>query len=148
VPSQLRLTAGPLVSEMTEQHTVILVLRNISARGCTLRGYPVTTLTAGNGKSLPFTYRRQGDQMLTSSPPAPVPLAPGGAAYLAFNKNACVGFSRAAARQARVTLPGTQQSLTITLTTRQPEYCGPADPGHTIDIIPIQRTLAAVYASP
>jgi hypothetical protein len=86
--------------------------------------------------------------MLTSAPPAPVPLPPGAAAYLAFNKNVCVGPSIDAARQARVTPPGTHQSLTITLTTREPDYCGSRDPGDTIDVIPVQRTLAAVYARP
>jgi hypothetical protein len=145
-PSQLRLTAGPGVSEATQQHTVILVLRNVSARGCTLQGYPAITLTAGNGKNLSFTYRRQGDQMLTSEPPAPVPLPPGAAAYVALNKNACIAFSRAVARQIRLTPPDARQPLTITLPDGRLDYCGPGDPGHTIDVIPVQPTRADVYA--
>ncbi len=147
MPSQLRLILGPLVSEATQQHTVMLVLRNISARGCTMLGYPAITLTGAHGKALPFTYRQRGDQMLTSEPPASVPLHPGAAAYVALNKNACVAFSRAAARQIRLTPPDARQPLTITLPDGRLDYCGPGDPGHTIDVIPVQPTRADVYAS-
>jgi hypothetical protein len=146
VPSQLQLAAGPLVSERTRQHTLILLLRNTSARGCTMQGYPRITLTGAHAKTLPFSYRRRGDQMLTSNPPAPVPLPPGATAYLAINKNACVTFTTATASQVQVTPPGTRHPLAITLPSDRMDYCAPRDPGHTIDVIPVQRTQAGVYA--
>ncbi len=62
MPSQLRLAAGPRISERTQQHTLILLLRNTSARGCTMQGYPRIALTGAHTKALPFTYRQRGDQ--------------------------------------------------------------------------------------
>ena len=75
---------------MTQQNTLALALRNISGTGCYLRGYPGIALADSQGARLAFTYRRRGDQMLTSRPPSLVQLPPGSVAYLAINKNTCV----------------------------------------------------------
>jgi hypothetical protein len=145
-PSQLRLAIGPRASEATEQHTLILLLRNISAHGCTLEGYPAITLTSGSGAVLPFAYHHRGDQMLTGDPPAPVRLAPGATAYAGLNKNACVTFSSASARRIQLTPPGSSQSLSVTLPPYPSlDYCGPADPGHAVDVIPVQPRMSDVF---
>jgi len=146
--SQLQLTAGPRISEMTEQNTLVLVFRNISAKACDLRGYPGITLTDSRGRRLAFVYRPGGDQMLTSNRPGLVRLAPHGYAYSALNKNTCVSFARTSAARAEVTPPGQHEPLVLTLA-HYPilGYCGRGDPGHTIDIAPVEPTSAGVLAN-
>jgi hypothetical protein len=146
-PSQLRLTAGPRVSEATEQDTLVLVFRNISATPCHMRGYPGIALADGTGRRLSFVYRQGGDQMLTSNPPVPVRLPPGGYAYSAVNKNTCVGSTQSSAAQAEVTVPGQYELLVLTLR-HYPMlgYCGPGEPGDSIDIAPVEPTSTGVLA--
>jgi hypothetical protein len=146
-PSQLQLTAGPRISEATEQHTLLLMFRNISATTCYMRGYPGIGLADSAGRRLSFTYRRGGDQMLTSAIPAPVRLPPGGFAYSALNQNSCVSFTQTAAAGTEVTPPGQHEPLILTLP-HYPllDYCGVGDPGHTIDIAPVEPTSQAVLA--
>jgi len=146
-PTQLQLTAGPRISEKTEQNTLELVFRNISATACGMRGYPGVALADSAGRRLSFVYRQGGDQMLTNAPPGLVRLAPGGYAYSALNKNTCVSFAQAGAAHAEVTLPGQHEPLVLTLP-RYPilSYCGRGDPGHTIDIAPVEPTRADVLA--
>jgi uncharacterized protein DUF4232 len=145
VPSQVRLAAGPAVSERTQQSTLLVEIRNISATGCGLRGYPGIVLAGRGGARLPFRYRRGGDQMLTGRAPALVPLSPGAVAYLAINKNHCVTFTRRIASRLEVTLPGDRQPVSLRLA-RYPilDYCGRNDPGHTIDVTPVEPAAAQV----
>jgi hypothetical protein len=147
LPSQLQLTAGPRVSEATEQNTLVLVFRNISATACDMRGYPGIALADSTGRRLSFVYRQAGDQMLTSDPPVPVRLPPGGHAYSAVNKNTCVGSTRSSAAQAEVTVPGQHEPLALTLR-HYPilGYCGPGEPGDSIDIAPVEPTSTGVLA--
>jgi hypothetical protein len=142
---QLQLTAGPRVSEATEQNTLVLVFRNISATACDMRGYPGIALVDSRGLRLSFVYRQGGDQMLTSAPPGLVRLQPGGYAYSALNKNSCVSFARTSAARAEVTPPGQHEPLVLTLPYCL-GYCGPGDPGHAIDIAPVESTSAGVLA--
>ena len=146
LPSQVRLAAGPRVAERTQQSTLLVVIRNISAAGCALRGYPGIALAGRGGSRLPFRYRQGGDQMLTGRPPALVSLPPGAAAYLAINKDHCVTFTRRIAGQLAVTLPGDRQPVYLRLA-RYPilDYCGSKDPGHTVDITPFEPTAARVF---
>jgi Protein of unknown function (DUF4232) len=146
--SQLQLTAGPRISEKTEQHTLVLVFRNVSATACDMRGYPAIALADSTGRRLSFVYRPGGDQMLTSAPPGLVRLPPGGYAYSALNKNVCVSFTRTSAARAEVTPPGQHEPLDIALA-HYPilDYCGRGDPGHTIDIAPVESTSAGVLAN-
>jgi Protein of unknown function (DUF4232) len=141
------ITAGPRVSEATEQNTLVLVFRNISASACVMRGYPDIALADGAGRRLPFSYHRHGDQMLTSAPPEVTTLAPGGQAYSAVNKNTCEAFSRHSAASAEVTPPGQHQPLLVRLH-HYPilGYCGPGEPGHAIDIAPVEPTMEALLA--
>jgi len=139
--------AGPLVSEATQQETLPLVFRNVSATACDMRGYPGIALLDSKGAGLAFRYRRGGDQMLTSMPPALVALAPGAAAYAAINQDACVARVRHYSARVEVTLPGNQGVLVLKQA-HYPElgYCGPGDPSHVVDITPIEPALTDVFA--
>jgi len=145
--SQLRLSAGPRVPEATQQNALFLRLTNVSRAGCALRGYPRVALSGRNGVPLRFTYRRGGDQMLTSAPPARVWLRPGATAYLGINKQTCIARQTVLARRIRVIPPGDRQPVAAVLPS-YPElgYCGPGDPGYVIDISPVEPTMQAVYA--
>jgi Protein of unknown function (DUF4232) len=147
-PAQLRLSAGPRVSEESEQNTVLLVLRNVSETSCELRGYPRIELLDAAGAKLAFQYLRHGDQMLTNSRPGPVRLRAGATAYSAINKNTCELGQTQLATRIVVTTPGSSRPLTLRLP-RYPElgYCGPGQPGHVIDITPVEPTAAAVRAA-
>lgn len=94
--SQLGVSAGPYVSEATEQHTLALRLVNRGRQGCVLYGYPRVTFHDARGL-IPFRIRHGGDQIIPARAPKPVNVRPGGAAFLLLNKNVCVsGSSRAA----------------------------------------------------
>jgi hypothetical protein len=146
-PTQLQITAGPPVSEATQQNTLLLVFRNISPTSCVMRGYPAIDLIDSAGRRLAFSYRQGGDQMLTGAPPRPVILPPGKFAYSALNKNSCVGFASRTAASADVAPPGQHEPLLLKLR-HYPvlSYCGAGDPGHTIDITPVEPTSADVLA--
>ena len=120
----------------------MLVLTNVSAASCDLRGYPGVTLFGHDGARLAFRYRRGGDQMLTGAAPALVPLRPGAAAYFAISKVTCVAPDGDVARRIQVILPGGHQALSHTVR-RVPAlgYCKAGDPGHTIDLTPIEPCL-------
>jgi photosystem II stability/assembly factor-like uncharacterized protein len=144
--SQLLLAFGPGVSEATEQNTLVLDLHNQSTRGCDLRGYPNITLLDGRGARLPFSVQRHGDQMLTGRPPAFVSVPPGGDAYLGLNKNTCEAGTQRSAAEIRVVPPQQRQSLSALLP-HYPilGYCT-VEPGHIVDITPIEATVRAVSA--
>ncbi len=141
-PGQLAMRNGPKVSEATEQETRVFALRNVSSRSCRLDGYPVVTLFTAHGGIVSFHYRDGGDQMLTSSRPHLVVLAPGGRGYFAINKNSCTLQSNATAWYVAafppVQLIGMANSL---------DHCSPNDPsGHVIDVSPFEKTIRAVFA--
>jgi hypothetical protein len=71
-----------------------------------------------------------------------VPLAPGGTAYLGITKWACVGRWHGIARTFQVIPPGDYQPLSLT-TARYPAvgYCPPGDPGHIINVAPVEPSL-------
>jgi hypothetical protein len=83
--------------------------------------------------------------MLTTARPVLVPLAPGGIAYIGINKNACVRHYYRAAHIFQVIPPNDYQSLTYTKP-RYPilDYCRAGDPGHTVDVSPVEPTLRDV----
>ena len=146
--SQLRVVLGPLVSEATQQNTVILEFRNVSATRCDLRGYPSIVLSDGSGAVLPFAYHDGGDQMLTSQQPTLVVLRPGAVAYAAFNKNSCVMYASRSAVSGEVTPPGSSQPLAFDLRHyRILDYCRAGDPGHVVDISPVEPTSRDVMAA-
>jgi hypothetical protein len=145
--AQLQLSAGPRISEATQQDTLLLVFRNVSAAECVMRGYPAITMADSAGHQLDFSYSRHADQMLSSAPPELVTLPPRGFAYSAVNKNTCVGFASRSAASADVTPPGQREPLVLKLP-HYPilGYCGASDPGHTIDIAPVEPKSADLLA--
>jgi len=144
-PAGLRLAWGPRLSQATSQETLILTLTNISGAGCDLQGYPGLSLLDRAGLALQFTVRWGGTQMLTTSAPVLVPLAPGGTAYLGITKWACVGHWDGVAHTFQVIPPGDYQPLSLT-TARYPVvgYCPPGDPGHTVNVSPVEPSLRRV----
>jgi hypothetical protein len=143
--SQLRLGIGPEVSEATQQNTLVLIIHNISAQPCDLDGYPQAVLFDTRMAALPFGYARGGDQMLTIQPPRIVTLPARGEAYLGLNKNTCVYPDRRIGAFISLRPPGEDRALTLRLG-RYPllDYCGPGDPGHTIDLSPVEPTFRDV----
>jgi hypothetical protein len=152
VPAQLQLSAGPRISEATEQHTLIVEFHNTSNSECYLRSYPEIVLRDRHGTRLPFKYERHGDQMIAGEPPLVVTLRPGAVAYAAVNQNSCTGSPPA--DQQRVTrIDATPPGLGKPLTTELPEYptldyCGAGQIDNELDMTPIEPTIAAIYPHP
>lgn len=96
-----------------------------------------------------FRYRRRGDQELTGAAPARVVVPINHRAYFALNKNARVGRAKRLAAKLVVTVPHARGELTLKLA-RYPllDYCAAPDPGHTIDLTPIEQTPDAVFSAP
>jgi Protein of unknown function (DUF4232) len=145
--SQLRLTPGQRISEPTEQSTRLFTLTNVSPSTCSLGGYPTVALLDEHGVRLPLRYHDGRDQVLTSRSPQPVTLTPLDQAYEAINKNACVGHASDIAARIRFTLPHAGATLTRALA-RYPilDYCPTGDPGHVLDIGPLEPVPNPVFA--
>lgn len=131
------------------QETVIFALTNVSGTGCDLRGYPGIALFTVAGRPLPFHIRWGGDGVLTKAAPVLVPLAPGGTAYLGLNKEVCVRHYYRAAHIFQVIPPNDYQALSYS----KPRsailsYCRAGDPGHTVDVSPVEPTLRGVLGLP
>jgi len=146
-PAQLQLIRQELVSEATEQLTWVIGLRNTSAAGCGMDGYPGITLLDSRGTRLPYGFRPGGDQMLTSAAPAPVWLRPGGTAYFGINKDACIVRDIDLATVIRVIPPGARSALTLPAPSQRiMDYCGRGVVGSVVDISPVEPDIAAVFA--
>ena len=89
---QLRLRLGDLVSEKTEQSSIMFVLTNESSSACTLVGYPAVTVRDAAGRRLGFRVSRSGDQMVTSAAPRPVVLQPRRSGYFLTNRVLACGY--------------------------------------------------------
>ena len=98
-----------------------------------------------NQTVLPFHIRWGGDEVLTTARPALVPLSPGGTAYIGLNKDVCVRHYYRAAHIFQVIPPNDYQPLTFGRP-RLPilTYCRAGDPGHTVDVSPVEPTLRAI----
>lgn len=152
--SQFSVSLGPDVSEATGQHTLVLRLANNGSRACVLDGYPQLGLYDAAG-AIPFVIRHGGDQMISSRPPKPVVLRPGGHAFVVMNKYRC---DRGAVPGGRATRRITISSATpvagsasisfgdlhtIPMQYRIPDYCGRGDPGSTLAVSPFVGTVRA-----
>jgi hypothetical protein len=136
--AQLRFTPREGLSEKTEQHTTALSIQNIASLPCVLYGYPTLDLLDSTGHTLPFSYRHQGDQMITAARPRRVRLGPSGSAFFAFNKNTCVGRASRFAQALRVMPPAGRASRVVQLGSRAVDYCGSRDPGHVVSVSPFE----------
>jgi len=145
--SQLTLTAGKPVSEPTGQHSLLLVLTNHSPIACYMSGYPGVTLYDASGAELPLKYYWQGDQVVTHSPPQRVDLASGISAYVMINKYRCDLQTASEATTLRLIPPNDISPLQLSLAgLRELGYCGPGDPGSTLEISPVEPTIGATRA--
>ena len=146
--ADVRLALGQPIAEPTGQHSLALTLTNRSTQPCSLDGYPTVSLFDATGRVLPFDYQHHGDQVVTSQPPQPVALAPGGMAYVTFNKYRCDSGDQGTAAGLRLALPGDSTPLDVALPqdTLLIGYCGPGDPGTTVQISPVAATFQATLA--
>lgn len=146
--ARLAVSVGPYISEATEQHTLALQIVSHAQRWCVLDGYPGVRFFDARG-AIDFRIRHGGDQMISTQPPLPVPMRPGGRAFLVLNKNACVGQSlRTATRMELRTPSGGSKSFTLPphmpLPWRIPYSCRNAnDPGQTITVSPFVGNVRA-----
>ena len=144
---QLTVSWGGRVSEPTGQHTVALTISNGSASGCYLFGYPQIALIDRTGRALPLQYQNDGDQVVTSTPPGHVDLAPRGLAYVTVNKYRCDTADLMQASDLRLTPPGLTSSFSVSLADNVPmDYCGPDDPGSIVHVSPVAPTESATEA--
>ena len=139
------------MSEATGQHSLGLNLTNTSGATCHIIGYPGISFTDAYGATLPFTYRRGGDQMVTSSLPQNVNLPPGSVVYVLINKYRCDLGDKDLATTLHFIVPNTTASLMLSLS--EPDqpgiaYCGPGDPGSVVDISPVEPTAQATFSVP
>jgi hypothetical protein len=147
----LALRYGPQISPATGEHGDIYVLANRGPSACTLAGYPRITLYTSDGTRLPFHYVHGHSQYVTSAPPRPVVLRPGGSAYVLVAKFRCdLGVAQAAAT-IRITIPSPQhgavtgRAASNTSGVSALTYCrgGPNGPGQIIAVSPIEPTRLA-----
>jgi len=127
------------------QLPLLLELVNDGRSACTLEGYPRIALLSAGGTVFPFAYRDGGDEEVTSRRPAKVTLRPGGAAFVLINKNPCLAnVNGRLARQVRVAPPGATATLALhSLRGLLPDYCAAGDPGHRIDVSPVEASPAS-----
>ena len=146
--SDLELEAGPPVSEPTGQHTISLALINRSPSSCLLLGYPRLTLRDTSGEALPFEYRHQGDQVVTSAAPRQFELAPGASAYATLNKYRCDLGDQSLASSLQLQLPGDPTTLSLSLPSGLGVfgYCGAGDPGSIVSISPLEASFRATLS--
>lgn len=143
---QLRLGQGERVSEPTGRITRLFTLTNASGQPCTLDGYPDVTYLDAAGKPLDFQVSRQGGMVITSAKPQPVTLAPGATSYLGTDHYRCDRGRVAEAARVRVVPPGADTALALTLPrSALIAYCGPGDPGSTLEISPVVATEQEIY---
>jgi len=148
----LSLGTGPALAPVTGEHGDFYTLTNHGQQACTLTGYPNVGLYDADGRMLPFRYAHQLRPYLLAIRPALVTVAPTASADVLVVKYTCVlGGLRNAAR-IRLTLPGPHQAgLTGPVDSNglgvsMLSYCrgGPAAPGQTVAVSPIEPANAAV----
>jgi hypothetical protein len=143
--SALALRQGPRVVPHTMELPVALEIVNDGHVACTLAGYPHVALLSSSGAVYPFAYRDGGDVEVTGHHPATVTLRPKGAAFVLINKSPCIAsVNGRLARQVRLTPPGGAGALTLrSLGGVFLDYCGMGDPGHHVDVSPVEASLSA-----
>ena len=146
--SELRLSAGPDVSEATEQRTFVIRLTNRGQTTCFLRGYPTIRLVDGHGNPMRFQITRSGDQMVTSRRPSRVDVRSNGSAFVALNKNSCPDGGSGLARIAYLSLPANPRTMKLWLPLLDWSFCGGGrlDPLSTFHMSPFEPTFADTMA--
>jgi Protein of unknown function (DUF4232) len=145
----LTLRAGATVVPKTMELPLLLELVNHSSATCTLDGYPRVQLRSASGTLYGYSYRDSGDLEVTAHKPALVSVSPGHGAWVLLNKTPCIGnVDGRLVHRVWLMAPGTDGYLRLTLgNVVFFDYCGAGDPGHTIDVSPVEPSAAAT-ASP
>jgi hypothetical protein len=102
---------------------------------------------------IPFVITHR-DQMISSRPPKPVVVSPGGRAFVVMNKYRCDSGAVPGTRTRRITISSGMRAAgnasitfgdvhTIPMPYRIPDYCGRGDPGSTLTVSPFVGTLRA-----
>jgi len=144
--SHLRLADGPEISPATGENPRAIRLTN-RRQACTLRGYPTIQLADASGKLLPLHVTDTGDQMVTSTLPAPFRLRSGGHAWIVLNKYRCDLGDRQLVYTLRLQVPGGVGTATLSSPASHDwSYCGANDPGSTIHVSPFEPTLDRALA--
>jgi hypothetical protein len=151
-PKGLKLSVGQGFPGVTGEHDESFILTNESNRSCVMTGYPRVQFKTGS-HYLPF-HHRNGGGYVTGHTPQRVLIHPGGSGYFLVAKYRCDLRDLHVPTALSVTPPGTSSALTLNLpplTLNLPHrsgvetltYCGPkpSDPGNTLDISPIERSL-------
>jgi len=144
----LTLRAGASVVPKTMELPLLLELVNHGRASCTLEGYPRVQLRSASGSLYPYAYRDSGDAEVTAHKPAVVTVSPGHGAWVLLNKTPCLGnVDGRLVHNVWLMAPGTTGYLRLTLgNVVFFDYCGPGDPGHAIDVSPVERSAAATAA--
>ena len=146
-PPQMRIGLGPAVSEPTGQRSLLLTLTNVGSYSCYLFGYPGITLYDDHNELLPLLYQRHGDVFVTGSAPQRVGVAPGSSAFVLINKYRCDLGDKVTAGTLRLIPPDDTTSMTLGIVGLMDlSYCGPGDPGSTLEISPVEPTSSATTA--
>jgi Protein of unknown function (DUF4232) len=131
------------------QTPLLLRLLNHGSRACTLHGYPRIKLDGPSSTAYPFAYRDAGDQEVTNHLPGTVTLQVGASAWILINKNACVANDRGrVATKLQLAPPGSNAFLRVALARAGPylDYCERPDPGHHIEVSPVEATASRTMA--
>jgi hypothetical protein len=137
---QLRLAHGGPVEGGTQQLAALLVLRNISSRACSMRGYPRVALLDSHGTKLSFTDRKGGDELGWSEPSKTVTLDPSTRAYVLILENTCTFRPTAIVSRIRLALPGHGSTETAGIRSSGFQLCRANDPsGQVLHISAIEH---------
>ena len=143
--ADLTATVAVHLAAVTQEHPILITLRNHSQSGCTLRGYPEPKLLNKSGTALPFAVSHSGDRQVTSHRPVLVLLAPGGPAFVLLGMTTCQTRRRTDAPILDLRLPGGSGRFRLRL--RGPaSFCGRGQVGSTIHVSPFERTFLATSA--
>jgi uncharacterized protein DUF4232 len=144
--SQLGLSLGQEVTPATGHNPFTIHLTNRGSQPCVVNGYPAVSFDDGRG-SLPFVVNHGGDQQVTSRPPEPVSVRPGGTAFVVMQKYRCDLGKLRAASSLRLALPGGVPSAGAVVDLgslgRRIAYCKGGSTVNAVSVSPFVPSIAA-----
>jgi Protein of unknown function (DUF4232) len=150
VGDSLAFAEGDRLSPETGEHPFSITVTNRGAVDCWLSGYPQIRLIDASGQPLPMDYL-DGGGYVTDTPPPVVLLRPGREGAFVFAKYRCDLGGEQPATHVTVALPGSSTFSPVTVPDGEQvsEYCGPNDPGDSVDISPFEPDIdSAVFHEP
>ncbi|HWT45853.1 MAG TPA: DUF4232 domain-containing protein [Vicinamibacterales bacterium] len=154
--ARFAVSAGPWISEATQQRTLALRLVNRGGTACVLDGYPRLTLY-GTAGVIPFPVSHSGDQMISAGRPRAVTVRRHAAVFVVMNKSQCVRGATSSTQvttriEIRAPVGSNEQSASMRFGAktpfpwRIPTYCGKGDPGSTLTVSPFVPAVRAALA--